>query len=159
MNKIPTSFQASLFRGFWFIFRDAEKEIAAHASAINGQEHIFVNGKLISEKRSLSKTSEHQFTVNDNTYTVMFFVPQILQGKMECSLIKDGKCIQAFRTYPRQKSIIIEALVLLLFGTICVFFISFFKLPLWLIFFVLAINVAMVISHETKNVIVEKIDV
>jgi uncharacterized membrane protein len=159
MNKIPTSSQVSLSKGFWFIFRDGEREIAAHGSAISGQERIFVNGELISEKRSLSKTSEHQFTVGNNTYIVMFLVPQILQGKMECSLIKDGRCIQAFRTYPQHKFKIVRALVALLVGAICGLLLSFFKLPFWLMFFVVAIYVAIVISQETKNVVVDKIDV
>jgi hypothetical protein len=159
MNKIPTSSQVSLSKGFWFIFRDGERQISAHGSAITGQEQIFVNGELISEKRSLSKTSEHQFTVNENIYKVIFFVPQILQGKMECSLIKDGQCIRVFKTSYKYKFRIVKFLFGLLIGAAIGFLLAFFKLPFWLIFFVLFAFFAVKISQETKKIVINEIDV
>ncbi|MBW4622178.1 MAG: hypothetical protein KME17_22845 [Cyanosarcina radialis HA8281-LM2] len=160
MNKIPKSSQVSLSKGFWFIFRDGEREIAAHGSTITGRERIFVNGELISEKRSLSKRSEHQFTVNENIYKVIFVVPQILQGKMECSLIKDGKCIRAFKTSPKNSKFrTLDFIILGLIGGVSGFLISHFKLPFWLIFFVIFAVIVIRVSQATKEIVIDDIEV
>jgi hypothetical protein len=163
MDRIPTSSQVSSCMSFWFIFRDGETEIAAHGSAITGQERIFVNGELISEKRSISKTSEHQFSVNANIYKVIFLVPHILKGKLECSLIKDGKYIRAFRMSYKYKFRIIENLIeLLLVGAVGGVFsilLLFLKLPIWLVFLVIVAYIPIVISQETKNFVIDEIDV
>jgi hypothetical protein len=120
MTKIPSTSQASFIKGLWFIFRDGDREIAAHGSTL-GQERIFVNGKLVSQKRSLSKKSTHQFIFEGNMYEIMFVMPKTSITEMECSLTKDNICIEIFKAhynYPSKIKIFFNIIVGLLFGAL-----------------------------------------
>lgn len=163
MNKIPKTSQVSLFRGLWFIFRDGKQEIAAYYSAITGQERMFINGELISKKTSLSRTSEHQFSVNGNIYKTIFYAPQMLEREIKCFLIKDGKCIKGFKTSYKYKfrifNFIAKLLIGLLGGAVIGYLFAFFNLPLWLFVFTVLILVLIGILQETKKIVIEQIDV
>jgi hypothetical protein len=97
MSKIiPVNAQASLIRGFWFIFKDEDRNIAVQGSS-SGQERIFINGELVAKKRSFRLKSSHQFYFEGNTYEVFFNTKNILDYELECSLTKDDVIIEAFR--------------------------------------------------------------
>jgi hypothetical protein len=64
---IPENTEASLYKGLWFVFKDDDRDIAMHSSALSGQERIFVNGELVSKKRVFSLKSNHRFYFEGNT--------------------------------------------------------------------------------------------
>jgi hypothetical protein len=147
MNKIPLTSQISIFNGIWFVFRDGDREIAAHCSIL-GLERTFVNGRLIFKKRSFSKTSNYQFDFDGNLYEVLVLVYKLETTQTECSLTKDGICIEKFKAYYKidrtpmpigmQLLIVIIGLpILLLFIHITIFF----KISIWLYFVVSAISI------------------
>jgi hypothetical protein len=147
MNKIPLTSQISIFNGIWFVFRDGDREIAAHCSIL-GLERTFVNGRLIFKKRSFSKTSNYQFEFEGNLYEVLVLVYKLETTQTECSLIKDGICIEKFRAHYKIYStpmpvmmqlfmVLIGLPILLLFMHITIFF----KIPLWLYFLISGIGI------------------
>ena len=78
-------------KGYIFIFRDGDNEIEAHGSAYSGKETIYYNGDIVSEKRSMSFTSRHPFSVGEKSYRVTFGITSYLRGGVECSLHKNGR--------------------------------------------------------------------
>jgi hypothetical protein len=156
MNKIPLNSQVSLLKGFWFIFRDGDREIAAHGSALSGRERIFVNGQLVSEKRSLSMTSRHQFSWEENMYEIMFHIPRILAGRMECSLMKDGIFVECFKTSYKFKFKIAKIVTATLAGALLGFTFAYFRLPLWPMLILCACLFFLVVARETNNIVIDR---
>ncbi len=103
MSKIPATSQVTPFGETWFVFRDGEREIVAHNSFLS-KESVFVNRKLVSQNRSLNRIGKHQFIFEDNEYEVIFNVLKISKGEMECSLIKNGTCLEKFKTSYKSES-------------------------------------------------------
>ena len=165
MNKIPVTSQFSYPNGLWLIFRDGNREIAAHSSVL-GKDIIFVNGELMSQKRTFRKMSKHQFIFDENNYEVVYFVSKISTGEMECSLIKDGICIGKFKThYSRgnsSMSYLMKALLSFAIAASAGLFAHFFRIPP---FFPLMTGLGiylLVISNMAKRnstIIIEGIDV
>jgi hypothetical protein len=172
MTKIPSTSQASFIKGLWFIFRDGDLEIAAHGSTL-GQERIFVNGKLVSQKRSLSKKSTHQFISEGNIYEIMFVVSKASSTEMECSLTRDNICIGIFKTYYKQAStvkspikiffdIILGLIIGMLMGTFAGLFSILFKIPLIFLLIpaiIIALFVLVNIIKPKSVIVTEKVDV
>jgi hypothetical protein len=156
MNKIPLKSQVSLLKGFWFIFQDGDREIAAHGSALTGHEQIFVNKQLISEKRSLSMTSRHQFTWEENIYEIVFHVPNILTGKMDCSLIKDDVLLECFKTSYKFKFRTAKILGSAVLGAVIGFLSAYFNLPFWPLLILCVFFIAFFAAKETRNIVIEK---
>jgi hypothetical protein len=163
MNKIPLTSQASFFKGLWFIFRDGDQEIAAHSSAL-GKERIFLNGNLMSEKRSLGKTSKHQFICDEIEYAVVYSVVKASVMNLECSLLKNSICIASFKAYHKQKAsatkVVGTLLSGLLLGSSLGLLISYFHLPLALSLIVALVFYYIIIaSRKAKKIIIDRIDV
>jgi hypothetical protein len=172
MTKIPSTSQASFIKGLWFIFRDGDREIAAHGSTL-GQERIFVNGKLVSQKRSLSKKSTHQFIFEGNMYEIMFIVSKTSSTEMECSLTRDNICVGIFKTYYKQAStvkspikiffnIILGLIIGMLMGTFGGLFGILFKIPLMLTLIPSIVIGLIVYFNRIKpksTMVVERVDV
>ena len=154
MNNIPQSSQASLLKGYWFIFKDGDRSIAFYGSALNGQEKIFVNGQLVAKKRSFKMMSKHQFVWEKNTYEVVFCVS--LTGKTECSLAKDGALIGCFKTSFKSKFTIVKFLIYTLVGAVIGFIFGYFNLPLWLLMILCACVIAAATARGNNNIVINQ---
>jgi hypothetical protein len=129
MNKIPTTSQLIPLKEIWFIFKDGDREIAAHNSLL-AKETIFINGEIVSENRSLSRVSKHQLVFQEDEYEVVFNVFKITKGEMECSLFKNSLCIGKFKTCYNYKSskasdlehYIIFFLIMVFVSSVAIFF-------------------------------------
>ena len=155
MNNIPQSSQASLLKGYWFIFKDGDRSIAAHGSS-TGQEKIFVDGQLVSKKRSFRMTSKHQFYWEKDTYEIVFRISQILKGKMECSLAKDGVLIGCFKTSYKSKLTVVKLLVYALVGAVIGFIFGYFDLPLWLLVIICACVIVTSVARGNNNIVINQ---
>jgi hypothetical protein len=163
MNKIPLTSQASFFKGLWFIFRDGDQEIAAHSSVL-GKERIFLNGNLMSGKRSLGKSSRHQFIFEEIEYAVVYSIVKASAMNLECSLLKNSICIASFKAYHKQKSTVAKVvgtlLSGLLLGSSLGLLISYFHLPLVLsLILALVFYYIIIASRQAKRIIIDTIDV
>ena len=82
--------------GYKFYFQDGDDQIACFGSYFTGKEEVYVNDELISDKRNQRIHSGHQFNIGDNDFKVMFEMRNILTGKLECSLYKNGQFIKSY---------------------------------------------------------------
>jgi hypothetical protein len=127
VNKIPAISQFNFPDGVWFIFRDGDREIAAHNSILC-LERIFINGKLASKRRSIFRISNHYFVFEDNSYNVKIVVSDWKSGRTECFLKKDDiyikKCTMLseinVKRLPLRKQLFFFLLLFLLYSPIIV---------------------------------------
>ena len=96
MNALPDTSTASTTKGVWLVFPAGTSTIKVWCSSWTGMERVYVDGALVSEHRSLRRSSTHTFAVADEEYTVAFQTISHLPLHHECSLLKDG---QATKTY------------------------------------------------------------
>ena len=82
--------------GYKFYFQDGDDQIACFGSYFTGKEEVYVNDELISNKRNQRIHSVHQFNIGDNDFKVMFEMRNILTGRLECSLYKNGQFIKSY---------------------------------------------------------------
>jgi hypothetical protein len=154
MNNIPQNSQVSLLKGYWFIFKDGDQLIAANGSALTGQERIFVNGQLVSKKRTLNLTSIHSFSWEENVYDVKFYMPRLLAGKLDCSLTKNGVLIECLKTSYKFKSRIPKIISAAVVGGLLGFFTAYYYLPFWPLIILCGLIIIIVMNLETRNVVI-----
>lgn len=80
---------------FTFIVNDCE--VLAKGGLGNGKESVYLNKKLVSEKRTFSRKSEHNFLIDDEEIAVTFSVKNPLSNKVDCELKVGEKLIQRLR--------------------------------------------------------------
>jgi hypothetical protein len=154
MNNIPQESQASLLKGYWFIFKDGDRSIAAHGSTLTGQERIFVNGQLVSKQRSLRMTNTHHFNWEESAYDVTFRMPGLLSGKLDCSLAKDGVLVGCFKT--SFKFTIAKLLIYTLVGAAIGFIFGYFDLSLWLLLILCVCFIVAIAIRENYNIFINQ---
>ncbi len=154
---IPNKNTISLTRGFWCIFKDGVDTIAAGASAVNGKEYVYINGDLILEQRSYSTTSRHSFEFKNNRYEVEFCVPEVLKGKIECSLSKNSKLIQKYKTLYKYKFSFYEFSIYFALVFIYGFATIYYHLSAWsLIPFVAVMSIVSIVFAMRHIVFIEE---
>lgn len=96
---IPKKSEASIKNGHWFVHHDSNNIIQVWGSNFNGKEKVFLNGNLVSERRSVKVKSEHSFEDKaGQNYEVSLKVQHLVKGGMECIIRKDKKEIKVFKT-------------------------------------------------------------
>lgn len=93
MIKIPATSEFSFRNGIWIVFKNKGQEIAINNRCLFLPERIFVNGQLISKKRSSWQRNEHSFTFEGNVYNIKI-VSSKQNAKTECLLVKNNVCIK-----------------------------------------------------------------
>ena len=88
--------------GYDFQFEFNGLSFRAGGSSATGKEYVYVNDELVSEKRSMSVLSEHEFSLNNHNYKVEFEVLDKLKGELACRLYCDGKMVKLFAASPKR---------------------------------------------------------
>lgn len=101
---------------FNFRFSHNGHQIVATGNSITGKEIIYVDGGQVSQSRVIAKTSEHQFKVNGDDYTVRFIVTGSFFCEITCELWQQGELIatEHARTIEGKSDLI--KMIALLFG-------------------------------------------
>ena len=76
--------------GFTFDFNDDGRLISVFGSAWTGKESVSFNGQVVAEKRSYTRKSVIEFTIEEDDYEVEFNMVDMLRGELHCTLIKNG---------------------------------------------------------------------
>lgn len=84
-------------RGFSFDFEDDGHNISVRCSSMTGKERVFLDGKLMAEKRSFRRKSSMGFMQGDNRYEVEFNVVNLLNGETHCTLIKNDVHVKTIK--------------------------------------------------------------
>ena len=90
MESLPNTSEASLSRGFWFVFPLEGKTIRAWGGC-TGLERVYVDDGVVSEHRSIGTKSVHVFSIDGDNYAIWFKTIDMLKGQLECTLIKNGE--------------------------------------------------------------------
>ena len=94
---LPDKSTISIKNGAWFIHHDGKNSIKIYCSNLC-KEKVYLNEKLISEKRSLKTNNKHLFEdENKVNYRVEFGAANLQKG-MECYIYREEELIKVFRT-------------------------------------------------------------
>ena len=109
--------------GYNFLFEDEGHLIRVHGSAVTGKESIYVDDKLVTDKRSLGRRSCLSFAIDGIEYEAEFYVANLLTGETHCSLIKEGVHVETLkRTLKKSQQLNTKSLLIsLLTGAIAGF--------------------------------------
>ncbi|MFT6529580.1 MAG: hypothetical protein ACJAZB_001223 [Psychrosphaera sp.] len=88
-------------KGFNYKFNVEGHEIHAWGSAKSGKEKVFVDGKLVSSKWSVTKKSIHTFKLNNDSYELEFNMVSLLTSELHCILIKNGVHLETQKQVPK----------------------------------------------------------
>ncbi|RXF06063.1 hypothetical protein [Pseudoalteromonas sp. PS5] len=95
--KINESVEVSFKEGATFIFQVDSNEIVYKCSPFSGKEFVSVNGKLVSESQNYKMKSSHKFTIDGVEYEVTFESKDLIKGRNECSLNKEGVLVKLYK--------------------------------------------------------------
>ena len=82
--------EASFRKGSNIVFKDNSKTIRIWGSGWTGREKIWVNDKLVSDRRSFGFNPWHRFDFDDHLYEVIINVDGENFGAILVSILKDG---------------------------------------------------------------------
>jgi len=80
----------NLKKGVSFKFEDMGNQINLKSKPFSGLEEVFLNGELISSKKSFSKNSSASFEIGKDVYSLDLRIVSMLKGPIICTLNKNG---------------------------------------------------------------------
>jgi hypothetical protein len=140
VETLPTASVATVKDGFWFVFNSGAHLIRAWGSVITGMERVYLDDKLVSERRSVGKDSKHSFVIENENYAVAFKTTSVMKGELQCSLLKNEAAIQVLALKYVKSNLISGSnlsaslgrlLLLFLAGAGIVFVGRYFDFPSW----------------------------
>lgn len=81
---------ATHLSGYHFQFDVNGHIFELKASANSGKERVWLDGQLVSERRTIRRRSCHAINVDNKLYELEFYVAKLLSGEVHCTLIEDG---------------------------------------------------------------------
>ena len=91
MTKNSNSLESSINLSKWNSYFDVgKKTIRISGSNFTGYECVFINEKLVSQKRNWTFKSTHKIKLNDVDYEVAIELLSIFRPKINIKLIKDN---------------------------------------------------------------------
>jgi len=83
--------------GFHFYFQYQAYTIHAFGSAILGKEIVYLDDKIVAEKRSFRSKSCLAFEIGKTPFEIEFNMVNSITGELHCSLIKDGAHLKTLK--------------------------------------------------------------
>ena len=118
--------------GLFFTFKIDDITITAKGSILSGKEFIYINDELVSSQKSLNKVSKHVFEKDGKNYEVIFYMPSVIRGRLECILFQDGQLIEKKIKEVKTKHKTIRFIILVLICTVIFLVSTKFDLPNWM---------------------------
>ena len=152
----------SLSKGGTFLFDDQGRVIRVWFSSLSGLEKIYVDGALVSSRRSASMDSRSEFSVGQDNYRVGISAANFTRGPVVCELQKNGTTIKRKRlvfTGASGKRIALSYVLsfLIFFGLGLLFVIVMGRLewPAWslyvYVFVTIAVAAVLSVSRYQRN--------
>jgi hypothetical protein len=145
-HKIPND----IHQGISFVFDIGEKKITAWGFLFSGKECIYINDVLVSEKKIFRTKSNHEINVNGNKLRITFAI-KIISGKVQCTLFENDIPIKKVESKLNIVSYFINVVISLFVLTVSGFIINKLRLPSWIIFFVGAFCIFLLLKSSPKN--------
>ena len=118
-------------KGLYFVFKMDDITVKAKGSAFMGKESVYFNDELVSERKSLNKVSKHPFEKEGKKYEVIFYMPNIRKGQLECLLFQDGQLIEKQIKQIKTKNKAMRFSLLILVCTVISLVSIKFNIPTW----------------------------
>jgi len=157
LKHLPEKNIASIKDGFWFVFHDGDITITAGGSSVSGKEYIYINQKLVTEKRSIKKKSEHIIEFNGNKYTIIFHMKKIMTGDLKCSLLKNDTLLKAYQASYNSKFIYTKFGMYTVGGLVLGIFTSYFNISIWYLIAIGLVIIYVDMSRVSKNITIEEV--
>jgi len=161
-DALPQESSATIKEGIWLICIDGENTIKRWSSATNGKEKVYLNDRLVSEKRSLKGVDKHEFEDRKGTtYQVTYKLTNLLKGASEFQFIKNGEVIKQFNIkYVKGRNFTIKKflpiiVVSIVFGVIHV--INKFPDIVWYIYIAITV-VIQLLTFEKGHIELEEVE-
>ncbi len=83
--------------GFTFDFDEAGHTINVHCSSVSGKESVYVDGELVTSKRTFRRKSSLTFAIGTDNYEIEFNVVDMRKGETHCTLIKNDVHVKTIK--------------------------------------------------------------
>jgi hypothetical protein len=157
MKMLPEKSRASFKDGIWFVFHDGINSLKIYGSSL-GKEKVFLNEVLVSEQRNLNLNSEHSFSdKTGNVYNVVFETTKLMNGEMECRVLRNGEKVKVFRTkIEKGKNLSARRLVIVaVFSVAFALFSKHMNLPGYALYlFFLVVLIVHFITRQPSRIII-----
>ena len=159
MSLLPTKSQASIFKGVWLVYNDGDNTLRLFGSN-TGKERIYLNDKLISERRIFSMKNSYEF-IDDKgiNYTIDSVCNNLWKGAATVTVRKNSQLVRTFKMFYKHAKInYLARFIALIFGTFLYsMIIVSFKLPSNTAFvFMLAMFVLHFLTRGKDEIIIEE---
>jgi hypothetical protein len=116
----PEKSQASIKEGIWYVFEDGNNIIKLWCSSLSGKEKLYLNEKLISEKRSMRMTNEYSFKDDSGlNYSLILKTTNLLKGHIVCRLERNGEHVRTIKSkVVLGKNFTMKRILILVFATV-----------------------------------------
>ncbi|MFA6243822.1 MAG: hypothetical protein WC655_22965 [Candidatus Hydrogenedentales bacterium] len=150
---LPGVSGGSLSEGVWFVFPDGARTIHAWGSNVTGLERIYVDGTNVSEHRSASRISRHEFDVDGESYSITFNTKGALRMELQCTLAKGDTPLRSITaTFDRSSVTSPRRMLLGVFaGVLAGAAYVYFHFPLWVGVLLFIVIVAVQGATRKRN--------
>jgi len=90
--------------GFHFYYQYQDHTIHAFGSAVTGKEIVYLDDKIVAEKRSFGRKSCLSFEINTKSFEIEFNMVNLFTGELHCSLIQEGVHVKTFKRALKKKN-------------------------------------------------------
>ena len=118
--------------GLCFVSKIDDITITAIGSILSGKEFVYINDELVSSQKSLNKVSKHKFEKDGKHYEVIFYMPSVMKGRLECIFFQNSQLIEKKIKQVKSKHKAIRLAILVLICTVTFMVGTKFDLPVWL---------------------------
>jgi hypothetical protein len=157
-EALPNTSGASLTNGVWFVFPLGQRTIRAWGSAASGLERIYVDHVVVSERRSASRRSTHEFTIEGEPYSVTFVTGGRFRMQLDCTLARSDIPLKTFEARANRAAMPVRMGLSLAGGVIVGLAILLFHLPVWAGILLIALSVYLQArTHKNGGFKIEEI--
>jgi hypothetical protein len=96
MQTLPQTSTWTVKGGLWFIFSHEGNTIRVWGSSLTGKERIYVEDRVVAERRNFKRHGQIDFTIGHKNYAVIFNVVSMGKGQLECILSCGGVPVDAY---------------------------------------------------------------
>lgn len=100
MTRLPEQSSASATKGMWFVFAEGGNKIRAWGSCWTGLERVYFNDEMVAQ--SFKRDNVYVFRHGRDEFQVDFCTRSVSEGKIQCSLHKNGEPVGMFKSKRRR---------------------------------------------------------
>lgn len=87
----------SIKEGSEFQFDIEDHKVVYKASALSGDEQVWVDDELVSEQVNYQLCSKHTFSIDSVPYQIDFVANNLIRGDLDCKLMHQGEMVKGYK--------------------------------------------------------------